>query len=525
MSAAKPHAQDLILAIDQGTQSVRAMLFDLDGQLVAKAQQHITPYFSKHPNWAEQNGDYFWLHLGQACQALWRHHPSLRDRVCAVALTCQRASMICLDEHMKPLRPATIWLDSRRTDRYPDLPWWLKAGIRLVGQQHMMYQLQSKAECNWLAADFPDVWARTRHFVQLSAYLTLRLTDQLRDAVPSQVGYVPFDHKHQQWAADTDLTWRALRVKREQLPELVQASEPLGTISAEAARETGIPQGLTLYAAGADKACEVLACGGISPDVACISYGTTATINTGNTRYVPPMPFLPAYPAAMPHAYNSEIIVQRGYWMVNWFKREFAAHEVRLAEERGVAPEVLFDTLLDDSPAGAMGLVLQPFWNPGVKFPGPEAKGAVIGFGDVHTRAHLYRAIIEGLAYALRHGKEQLEHRNHVPVHSLRVAGGGSQSDRIMQITANVFGLRTERIHTFEASGLGAAINAAVGAGYYKTHSQAVVAMSRPGRVFEPEADKVRLYDQLYREVYNRMYDRLSPLYRSIRHITNYPRH
>jgi hypothetical protein len=299
----------------------------------------------------------------------------------------------------------------------------------------------------------------------------------------------------------------------------------LGTISRQAALETGIPEGLTLYAAGADKACEVLACGGIRPDVGCISYGTTATINTGNTRYVPPMPFLPAYPAAMPHAFNSEIIVQRGYWMVNWFKREFAAKEVQEAEERGIAPEVLFDDLLDQSPPGAMGLVLQPFWNPGVKFPGPEAKGAVIGFGDVHTRAHLYRAIIEGLAYALRHGKEQLAQCNRVPIQSLRVAGGGSQSDRIMQITANVFGLRTERIHTYEASGLGAAINAAVGAGYFADHGAAVQAMSHAGQVFLPQDEHTRTYDRLYQEVYSRMYERLAPLYRSIRHITHYPKY
>ncbi|HEX5372655.1 MAG TPA: FGGY-family carbohydrate kinase [Aquabacterium sp.] len=518
-------SHDLFLALDQGTQSVRAMLFDLDGQLVAKSQQHITPYFSKHPNWAEQNGDYFWLHMGQACLQLWAQHPDLRARVAAVALTCQRASMICLDEDMKPLRPATIWLDSRRTDNYPRLPWWLRAGIRAVGQQHMMYQLQSKAECNWLAADFPEVWARTRHFVQLSAYLNYKLTGQLLDAIPSQVGYVPFDHEHQRWADASDLKWRALSVKREQLPTLVQASAPLGTISRQAALETGIPEGLTLYAAGADKACEVLACGGIRPDVGCISYGTTATINTGNTRYVPPMPFLPAYPAAMPHAFNSEIIVQRGYWMVNWFKREFAAKEVQEAEERGIAPEVLFDDLLDQSPPGAMGLVLQPFWNPGVKFPGPEAKGAVIGFGDVHTRAHLYRAIIEGLAYALRHGKEQLAQCNRVPIQSLRVAGGGSQSDRIMQITANVFGLRTERIHTYEASGLGAAINAAVGAGYFADHGAAVQAMSHAGQVFLPQDEHTRTYDRLYQEVYSRMYERLAPLYRSIRHITHYPKY
>ena len=192
----------------------------------------------------------------------------------------------------------------------------MRWGAAAVGLSHMLYQLRSKAECNWLAADFPQDWARTRHFVQLSAYLRLQLTGQIQDAVSSQVGYVPFDHKHQRWADDGDLKWQALTVRREQLPPLVQAAQPLGRITPEAAAHTGIPVGLTLFAAGADKACEVLACGGISPEVACISYGTTATINTGNPRYVEPSPFLPAYPAAVPHAYNSEIIVQRGYWMV-----------------------------------------------------------------------------------------------------------------------------------------------------------------------------------------------------------------
>ena len=177
------------------------------------------------------------------------------------------------------------------------------------------------------------------------------------------------------------------------------------------------------------------------------------------------------------------------------------------------------------SPAGAHGLILQPFWNPGVKFPGPEAKGAIIGFGDVHTRAHMYRAIIEGIAYALRQGKEQLEKRNQVPITRLTVAGGGSQSDAIMQITANIFGIPAERPHTFEASGLGAAINAAVGAKYYASHAQAVAHMSHTGKVFMPQHEHTHMYNALYEEVYSKMYDRLSPLYRSIRKITGYPKH
>ncbi len=232
---------------------------------------------------------------------------------------------------------------------------------------------------------------------------------------------------------------------------------------------------------------------------------------------------MPAYSAAVPGRYNSEVIVQRGYWMVNWFKREFAQQEVQQAQELGVSAETLFESFLHDSPPGAMGLVLQPFWNPGVRIPGPEAKGAIIGFGDVHTRAHLYRAIIEGIAYALREGKERLEKRNRVSVQSLRVSGGGSQSDAIMQITANLFNLPAERPHTSETSGLGAAINAAVAMGLHADYASAVAAMTRPGKRFEPDPEVARQYDALYRQVYRKMYPRLSPLYRSIRKITGYP--
>lgn len=513
----------LLLAIDQGTQSVRAMLFDLAGNLVARSQVQIEPYFSAQPGFAEQHCDYFWQALCRACQQLWSTHGSLRCRIAAAALTTQRASVVCLDENRQPLRPAVIWLDQRRTRHYPRLPWYLSMPVAMIGQQAILNQFQSKAECNWLAADEPEIWQRTRHFVLLSGYLTMRLTDRLCDARASQVGYLPFDFRRGDWARPHDIKWRALRVRREQLPPLLDAGEEIGAITAAAAAATGIPPGTRFFAAGADKACEVLGSGALSPDTGSLSYGTTATFNTCNHRYVPPQSFVPPYQAAVPGLYNSEIIVQRGYWMVNWFKREFAHAEVQQAAQQGVPPEALFETLLESSPPGAMGLVLQPFWNPGVRFPGPEAKGAIIGFGDVHTRAHLYRAIIEGIAYALRQGQEQLARRNRVAITRLRVSGGGSQSDQVMQITADIFGLPAERPHTTETSGLGAAINAAVGAGFYANHAEAAAAMSRVGQVFHPHPARQALYDRLYREVYAGLYSRLAPLYRRIRYITGYP--
>jgi sugar (pentulose or hexulose) kinase len=167
--------------------------------------------------------------------------------------------------------------------------------------------------------------------------------------------------------------------------------------------------------------------------------------------------------------------------------------------------------------------MLQPFWNPGIKIPGPEAKGAIIGFGDVHHRAHLYRAILEGLAYALREAKERIEKRSGTRITTVRVSGGGSQSDAAMQITANVFNLPCGRPHLYETSGLGAAILAAVSLGFYPDFASAIAHMTRMGQVFQPEPEHVRTYEQLYTRVYRHMYARLQPLYRDIQDITGYP--
>ncbi|PBD22465.1 carbohydrate kinase, partial [Pseudomonas aeruginosa] len=299
--------------------------------------------------------------------------------------------------------------------------------------------------------------------------------------------------------------------------------ERLGQISAEASRHTGIPQGLPLIAAGADKACEVLGAGALEPTIACLSYGTTATINTTRARYLETVPLIPPYPAAIPDHFNTEVMIYRGYWMVSWFKREFGLREMQQAREQGVEPEQLFDELVNGVPPGSMGLTLQPYWSPGIREPGLEAKGAMIGFGDVHTRAHIYRAILEGLAYALRQGKERIEKRSGTPIVRLRVAGGGSQSDAAMQLTADIFGLPAERPHVYEASGLGAAIDCAVGLGLYPDVASAVAGMTRVGRVFLPQAEARQIYQRLYGEVYLRMYRQLRPLYRSIREITGYP--
>jgi sugar (pentulose or hexulose) kinase len=505
-----------LLAIDNGTQSVRALVFDPRGNLIARQRAVIQPYYSDRPGWAEQNPEVFWNALCAACQGLWQIDGLDRSSIAAVALTTQRATMINVDQQGQPLRPAIVWLDQRRTERLKPIRGLWSIAFALAGASETASYLQAEAEANWIRTQQPEIWAKTYKYLLLSGFLTHRLVGRFADSVGCQVGYIPFDYKAQNWSKSWDWKWQVLPMDARILPELIAIGKPLGQITPEASAATGIPAGLPLIAAAADKACEVLGSGGLEPHIGCIGYGTTATINTTHHRYIEIIPLIPPYPAAVPGAYNLEMQIFRGYWMVSWFKNEFGLNEQRLAEKHGVAPEDLFDALVNQAPPGSDGLVLQPYWSPGLRHPGPEARGSVIGFNDTHTRSHLYRAILEGLAYALREGAERTSKRSGVKISELRVAGGGSQSDAAVQLTADIFGLPAARPHIYEASGLGAAMDAAVGVGIHPNFSAAVAEMTRTGDLFEPNPTKKQIYDELYEGVYLKMYPRLKPLYRAL---------
>ena len=300
---------------------------------------------------------------------------------------------------------------------------------------------------NWIRQNQPQIWERTHKFLCLSGYLTHRMTGEFRDSSGNIIGTMPFDVKRLRWARKGDPKRRLFFVEDEKLPVLVRPGELLGQVSARAAAETGLAPGLPVIAASNDKGCEMLGAGCLAPDTGFISLGTIATLNTQNPNYVELRRMMPPFPSAIPGQFYTEVGVTRGLWMVSWFKQEFGLHEQLLARSEGTQPETYFDELIRTVPPGSMGLVLQPYWTPGPEL-AAYAKGSIIGFGDVHTRAHLYRAIIEGLAYALKEGALLTQKKNGVAMRCVRASGGGSQSNALMQITADVFGLPVERPHT-----------------------------------------------------------------------------
>jgi len=523
MSHAGERSEPLILAIDNGTQSIRALLFDARGELVGRNKAEIEPWYSDAPGRAEQDPELFWTEIGRACRALWDqgHDPA---RVAAVAVTTQRGTQICLDRNGRALRPAILWTDRRRVNvrDLPKMPLHWRVLIGLSGRGKALGNLRENAECNWLAVHEPETWQQTSAFVGLSGFLNHRLTGRLADSVGSQVGYIPFDYRSRRWAGSKSWRWPALSIRPEQLPELVRPGEKLGELTEAAAGHLGLAAGVPVIAAGADKACDLIGAGVADRHTACISFGTRSTVSVHSARYFEAKPPMPAFPAARHGYFMVESAVPRGFWMVSWFKQQFGLAERQRAEAAGVTAESLLDELVADVPPGSLGLMLHPYWGSDIDT-GPEAKGSIIGFGDVHTRAHLYRALLEGVAYELRLGAERIERRSSRRLQVLRACGGGARSNTVMQITADIFNCPVERPHTVETSGLGAAVLAAFGLGWYPSVRVATNEMTRVGHRIEPDPDNHAVYEKLYRRVYRRLYRRLAPLYREIRDITGYP--
>jgi sugar (pentulose or hexulose) kinase len=511
-----------ILAIDCGTQSLRAIIFSGKGEICARAQVEYEPYFSDNPGWAEQDPELYWNSIVKACQILKHSDPSVFAAIVGVGVTSQRASMINVDTKGKPLRPAIIWMDQRGSKAVWGQKGLVNFGLKIAGLEKKIKDIQTQGKCNWIMQNQPEIWERTHKYLQVSGFLNFRLTGEFKDSVASQIGHLPFDYKKQVWAKQYQLSKKLFPVEMEKLPFLIQPGEQLGTICSVASQQTGLKKGTPVIACGSDKGCETLGAGVVGPNMGSLSFGTTATVQTLSEKYIEPIKYLPAYPASVPRMYNPEIEIFRGFWMITWFKKEFAHKEVEQAEKLGVCAEEVLNQCLKRTEPGAMGLIVQPYWGSGLDH--PNAKGAMIGFGDVHKKDHIYRAVIEGLGFALFEGMERIQAKSGIKIEKAAVSGGASQSDGICRIVADIFNIPMQKGQTHETSGLGAAILVAKGLGWFTDIDEAVSNMVHVTKIFEPDDKNVQIYRDLYSRVYSKMYKSLEPLYSQIREITGYPK-
>ena len=379
----------LVLTLDFGTQSVRTSLITKKGEIIYIAREAYDPiYLSSKKGYAEQNADFYWENLVKCLKKLGKDNKPVLKDIVAMTVTTFRDSAVLLDKDNKPLRPVVLWLDQRLARADEKLPAIHRFLFKLVGMKNTIDMNRTRTTAHWVKENEPEIWAKVEKYVNISTYINFKLTGELADCPGGMTGHYPLYYKKGVWYKEGAMKGRIFGIPNRMLPKLVKPGDVIGYLTDEVADMCGLPKGLKLIASGSDKGCETIGLGCLTPDIGAISYGTACSIEVSNRKYHEPEPFLPAYSAAVPNLYNMDVQIYRGYWMLRWFASEFASELEQEAKDKNVPLEEILDQWLNDVPVGSDGLILQPYWGPGLRR--PLAKGAMIGFSNVHTRKHMY---------------------------------------------------------------------------------------------------------------------------------------
>ncbi|MFO7965700.1 MAG: FGGY-family carbohydrate kinase [Desulfobacterales bacterium] len=512
--------KDLIMGIDSGTQSVRAIVYDRQGNEAASARALHEPYFSLNPGWAEQKPEDYWRKFCMVTNKVMKSGRFDPARLAGVGITTQRGNVIPVDKQGNALRNAIIWLDQRYLDDPPPVGKKIKLIFALIGKSNALKVIQRHSFFSWIHKNEPDIYAKTHKFCLVSGWFVKKLTGHFHDSASMFAGLWPLEYKKFDWYGSDDLL-EIFKIRRDHLPKIYKPHEILGFVTKAASRETGLPEDLPVIVGAGDKQSESLGTGAVSPEIGTISFGTAATLGILSRKYIEDKKsrFF-TWCAAVPDAWNLESFIYRGFWMARWFIQELGQREAIEAMERKTAPETLLDNVIKDIPPGSNGLMLHPHWtpHPSLKY----SKGSIIGFSSDHNRAHIYRAILEGIIFELRRLSGIVQEKTGVQLKEIRVGGGGSRSDVAVQIAADVFALPTKRMKNYETCALGAAIDAAVGVGMFNDFHEAVDSMVEVGREFLPDSRSTAIYDRLFNDVYLKTYSALAPLYKRCMKINHY---
>jgi sugar (pentulose or hexulose) kinase len=508
----KRNKDNIVMTIDSGTQGLRVILFDDCGNELGKNEIRYKDYYSKKHQWKEASGDMFWNAIIEGIQSLKIREPRIFDQIKGVTIACQRDIMTVVDENGEPLRDFISWLDRRTIDNQIQYPLVYRLLFKLVGFSEFAKSFSMTTHAHWIKFNEPKIWRKAHKVVFLSTFLIAKLSGKIMDSRSSTVGHVAFDYKNKEWCKTYDVKSKLIQIEPEKYYDLVDSCEIIGFVSEKAAKETGLPVGLPIVASGTDKGCETVGVGAIIPSVASVSLGTQSTVEITSKKYLELFPFYPSFCGVEPDAYNPEVTIYHGFWMIEWFINEFLSES-----DSGDVYDVLDSYLLKTQP-GANGLIHQPYW--GREAFRPEARGAFIGFSEGHHKEDIYRGIIEGLGFALLEGIEVIESKSKITIKEIGLSGGGSRSDLISQIMADIFNRKVYRVQTYETTGLGGAMACFVGLKRFENISEAKESMVRKSKVFEPNPEHAIIYNDIYTNIYKKLYSRLKPLYKKIK-ITN----
>lgn len=498
-------SEDYLISVDCSTTAAKAVVWTVDG--IPVSQDKVMIELSQpRPGWGEQRAEDWWSATARVLREAARAVDPAR--LAALAVTHQRETFACLDDRGQSLRPAMLWMDVRAVDEVE------RHGTdevhRITGKPPNPTPAWYKLL--WLAGHERETLARTAKVVDVGGYLIHRLTAQWATSVASAdplglVDLATADY-HDGLLDEAHLT-------RGQLCPLLPPGSVVGGISDEAAADLGLPAGLPVVTGAGDGQCAQIGCGITRPGRAYVNLGTGVVSGTHSETYSYGREYRTLFSAKY-GGYTLETFIGGGTHNLHWLVEKFSGIDPH-ALPPGVIAEQVLDAAAEHLPPGADGLLALPYWT-GALTPywDHHARGVLIGLTGVHGEAHVFRALMESIAYEQRLLTDGADRALEVPVGSLVALGGGSRSRLWCQIVADVMRRPLDVVREPESTCLGAAVLAAVAVGVYGTVDDAAAAMTATGARFEPDPATAAAYDALY-AVYRDIYPSVRELFPRIR--------
>jgi sugar (pentulose or hexulose) kinase len=488
-------AERLVIGLDSSTQSTKAVAWDRSGRMIAKGDAPIPLLNPRRDQFVQDPADWW-----RSCCAALRSCLKQVDasRVEAMAIAHQRETVAFLDEKAESTYPAIVWLDERARANVESLSKSIGVEVihRITGRHPdltpTIYRL------DWMHQHEPETFARTACFADVQCYLTQRLAGG-----PFRTGWLSadsmgvYDLVEKRWSP---LLLDAIGLPADRLPDPIPPGELLGTVMRRAAGETGLPEGLPIFAAGGDGHYAGLGTDCTVPNRAYVNLGTAVVSGVWSPTYGYNRAWRTLL-AAQGEGYIYESVLRTGSFLVNWFVDQFVPEGRR-------DPSVFkrLEAAAQQIPIGCDGLLIQPYWS-GIMDPywDVNARGVTFGQSGSHKPAHFYRAILEGITLDQVMRTQALEAATGQQIDHYVVIGGGAGSPFWRQMLADASGKPILITDTVEASALGAGMTAAFGAGWFASIPEAAHGMTGRTRVVEPDkgaGERYRALLAIYEDLY-----------------------
>ena len=490
------------IGIDSSTTATKALLMAEDGRVVGVGSSTYD-YETPHPLWSEQKPELWWKATANSIRQVLAKTGIAPDAVKSIGLTGQMHGLVLLDKDGAVLRPAILWNDQRTAAECDEMR--AKMGkrrlINITGNDALTGFTAPKIL--WVKNNEPDIYAQIAQILLPKDYVRFKLTGDYVMDKAGGAGTQLFDVRQRDWS--TELL-DALEINADWLPPTFEGTAVTGTLTLSAAEATGLPVGISVVGGGGDQAANGVGTGAVVDGIVALSLGTSGVVfASSDAPIVEKNGRLHAFCHAVPNKWHLMGVMLSAAGSLRWYHDTFA-------------PNTDYDDLLApaaDVLPGSEGLIFLPYLT-GERTPHPDplARGAFVGLTVRHTRAHLTRAVIEGVSFGLRDSFELMKKAGLPPIKQVRASGGGTKSALWRQILADVLQAEIVTINTAEGAAYGAAILAAVGVEAFDSVESACEQLIRVTGRTEMGKDTA-VYNQIYLH-YRDLYPALKPTFQRL---------